>query len=386
MRNSFVRRIAVPYLILVILILAALGGFLSSFMERTYIEQLTSGQMASTRLFANQIAPVLASGSPYPGLVDITSESSFLLGARTTVILRDGTVIADSERDTAILDNHLNRPEVKGAIADQETSEVRYSDTVRSRLLYTAVPVRENGKVIGVARIAVSLSKIEASTNSFRGIIFATAGLTALLVVLVAFGITYQTIQPLRSLTQSVTKLESGKYVETLPGRRLDEIGQLTNAFNRMAGQITLQIEELEEERTKLSAIVSTITDAILIVSAEGHVELLNPAAEVILNTNARDSLGKSLAEVVRNHVVVDLWQKAQSSGIQQYVALETPNRQVLQAIVAPLENDTGGRTLLILQDYTRMRRLETIRRDFISNVSHELRTPLASLKALTET
>ncbi|TLN00156.1 hypothetical protein FDZ74_16965, partial [bacterium] len=192
------------------MILVALGGFLSSFMESTYIEQLTAGQMASTRLFANQIMPILSRGAPYPGLADATSQASFLQGARITVILPDGTVVADSERDPATLENHLDRPEVKGAIADQETSEIRYSDTIRSRMLYTAAPVRENEKAIGVARIAVSLSTIEARTNSFRGIIFATAGLTALLVVLVAFGITYQTIQPLRTLTQAVTRLESG--------------------------------------------------------------------------------------------------------------------------------------------------------------------------------
>lgn len=387
MRNSFVWRIAIPYLILVVLIMGALGWFLSSFMERSYIEQLTTGQTASTRLFANQVAPILSNGAPYPGLADLTTQASLLEEARITVILPDGTVIADSERDPAGMENHANRPEVKAAISGQENSEVRYSDTVRSRLLYTAVPIRENGKMVGVARIATPLSKIEAAIGSFRTIIFATAGLTALLVLLVAFGITYQTILPLRSLTQAVTNLESGKYVETLPGKRLDEIGQLTNAFNRMAGQISQQIEELSAERGKLSAVVSTISDAILIVNGEGRVELINPAAENIFNVSASESVGKSLAEVVRNHIIVDLWQKAQSTGEQQFTALETPTRLVLQAIVSPLEDDeSGSRALLILQDYTRMRRLETVRRDFVSNVSHELRTPLASLKALTET
>jgi len=386
MRNSIVWRIAIPYLILVVLILGALGWFLSNFMERSYIEQLTAGQKASTRLFANQVAPVVTKGAPYPGLADMTLQASFLEGTRITVILPDGTVISDSERDPASMENHANRPEVQAAITGQETSEVRYSDTVRSRLLYTAVPIRDGETTIGVARIAISLSKIETAVNSFRRIIFATAGVTALLVLLVAFGITYQTILPLRSLTQAVTNLESGKYVETLPGKRLDEIGQLTNAFNRMAGQISQQIEELSAERGKLSAVVSTISDAILIVNSEGRVELINPAAETILNVNASESTGKSLAEVVRNHIIVNLWQKAQSTGEQQFTALETPTRLVLQAIASPMEDETGSRVLLILQDYTRMRRLETVRRDFVSNVSHELRTPLASLKALTET
>ncbi|TLN15415.1 cell wall metabolism sensor histidine kinase WalK, partial [bacterium] len=275
MRDSFAYRIAVPYLILVILILAALGVFLSDFMENTYIDQLTTQQLASTRLYANQLSPVLAPGKPYPSLSDINSETSYLLGVRTTVILPDGTVVADSERDASTLENHLDRPEVKGALAGRETKEIRYSDTLRSRLLYTATPIRQNGTVIGVARMAISLSSIEAHTSSFHQIIFATAGITALLVLLLAFGITYQTLQPLHELGDAVTRLESGKYVESIPGRRLDEIGRLSNAFNRMAAQISAQIEELRTERSKLSAVVSTMTDAILIVDAEGVVEMI---------------------------------------------------------------------------------------------------------------
>jgi two-component system phosphate regulon sensor histidine kinase PhoR len=386
MRDSFVYRIAVPYLILVILILAALGTFLSDFMENEYINQLTANQMASTRLYANQLVTVLDQGEPYPGLQDLTGQTSFLLNARVTVLLPDGTVIADSERDASTLENHLDRPEVSGAIAGQEVSEIRYSDTLRARLLYTATPIHQEGQVIGVARISISLASIEASTNSFRKIIFLTAGITALLVILLAFGISYQTIRPLRSLTEDVTRLESGKYVETIPGRRLDEIGRLTNAFHRMAGQISLQIKELSTERSKLSAVLSTMADAILIIDAEGRIELINPAAERIFSTSASEAMGKSLAEVIRHHIVFDLWHKTLSTGEQQMTALETPNRLVLQAISTPLDDDAAGRTLLVFQDYTRMRRLETVRRDFISNVSHELRTPLASLKALTET
>ncbi|GAP15244.1 PAS/PAC sensor signal transduction histidine kinase [Longilinea arvoryzae] len=385
MRDSIVYRIAVPYLILVTVILIALGAFLNNYMDKTYVDQLTVNQFASTRLFANQIAPVLDQGEPYPTLSDLTTQTSFLLNTRITVILPDGKVIADSERDPSTLENHLDRPEVKGAIGGQETSEVRYSDTLRTRLLYTATPIRLDGKVIGVARMAISLASIEAHTRQFRGIIFATAGVTALLVVLLAFGITYQTVQPLRSLTTAVARLESGKYVESIPGRRLDEIGRLSNAFNRMAAQISTQIKELSAERSKLSAVLATMSDGILIVNADGLVELINPAAERIFSISASESLGKTLAEVIRHHVIVDLWKKTQSTGEQQITSLETPDRLILQAIATPLETD-DGRTLILLQDYTRMRRLETVRRDFISNVSHELRTPLASLKALTET
>jgi two-component system phosphate regulon sensor histidine kinase PhoR len=109
-------------------------------MENEYINQLTANQMASTRLYANQLVTVLDQGEPYPGLQDLTGQTSFLLNARVTVLLPDGTVIADSERDASTLENHLDRPEVSGAIAARKSVKFAIGDTLRARLLYTATP------------------------------------------------------------------------------------------------------------------------------------------------------------------------------------------------------------------------------------------------------
>jgi len=90
--------------------------------------------------------------------------------------------------------------------------------------------------------------------------------------------------------------------------------------------------------------------------------------------------------ETLRNHQLIQAWQRCQALGkIQIETAEIAGRRQFLQLIVMPDQHAPGG-SLLVVQDLTRIRRLETIRRDFISNISHELRTPLASLKALTET
>ena len=97
------------------------------------------------------------------------------------------------------------------------------------------------------------------------------------------------------------------------------------------------------------------------------------------------DALGHSVTEVVRNHQLVDAWRRCQQTSEMQSESVELPaRRQFLQLIAIPDTHASGS--LLLVQDLTRVRRLETVRRDFISNISHELRTPLASLKALTET
>ena len=125
------------------------------------------------------------------------------------------------------------------------------------------------------------------------------------------------------------------------------------------------------------------MTDGVLIADAGGKVTLANPAAEGLFEV--KNAIGHTVAEVLRQHKLVEAWRRSRETGLPQEESVElSARRQFLQLVVLP-DQQSGG-SLLLVQNLTRVRRLETIRRDFISNVSHELRTPLASLKALTET
>ena len=118
-----------------------------------------------------------------------------------------------------------------------------------------------------------------------------------------------------------------------------------------------------------------------------GNVTLINKAARSIFNLGNRKILGESLAEALRNHKVIELWQKCADSHQQEITSFESaPTKSFIQCIATPLSPEIPGSILLLFQDLTRIRQLEIIRRDFVSNVSHELRTPLASLKLITET
>jgi two-component system phosphate regulon sensor histidine kinase PhoR len=167
----------------------------------------------------------------------------------------------------------------------------------------------------------------------------------------------------------------------------VDEIRQLSQAFSRLTSRLNKQIEELTSERGKLSAVLIHMTDGVMIVDKDGIVRLVNPAVLQMFATTESEALDRPLIEAVRNHQFVELWRKSQLTGRQHNVILEiSPERLFIQGIATPLTESLPDHILLVFQDFTRIRRLEMIRRDFVSNVSHELRTPLASLKALTET
>jgi two-component system phosphate regulon sensor histidine kinase PhoR len=154
-----------------------------------------------------------------------------------------------------------------------------------------------------------------------------------------------------------------------------------------MAIQLKAHIEDLDAERSRMTAILEAITDGVVIVDFNGNIQMVNPAAQSMFGISQRESQGHSLMQILRQHQINQLWRKFQSTGEIQSESLEIPlKHQYFQVVASSVGQALPGSTLLLFQNLTRLRLLETVRRDFISNISHELRTPLASLRALTET
>jgi two-component system phosphate regulon sensor histidine kinase PhoR len=144
-----------------------------------------------------------------------------------------------------------------------------------------------------------------------------------------------------------------------------------------------VQIQELETERARLAAMLDQMTDGVMIADPAGIINFANPAAGRLFETS--EVIDRNIVEVIRQHQLIEAWRACQESGEMQTQSVEMPDRRQFLQMVAIPDRTTGG-SLLLMQDLTRVRHLETVRRDFVSNISHELRTPLASLKALTET
>jgi two-component system phosphate regulon sensor histidine kinase PhoR len=170
---------------------------------------------------------------------------------------------------------------------------------------------------------------------------------------------------------------------QAAPAMESQELVGLSIAVNSLIVDFNQQLSLLNENHDRLAAVLDQMTDGVLIADASGRVQFSNPAARRLFG--APDANGRSVTEVVRYYQLVEAWRRCQQTQEMQSESLELPaRRQFLQLIVVPDRHGSGS--LLFAQDLTRVRRLETVRRDFISNISHELRTPLASLKALTET
>ena len=387
MRLSLRLRVAISYSVLLILTIGGLSAYLWTFVRNSQLDNLRNYLLAETRLVAAEVSQEQNPSPPNAILEALVGRFKLEMNARVIFILPSGVVVGDSDQDPGLLDNHLSRPEVQQALNGSENTITRFSQTLNQELLYSAVPIKVDGQVIGVARLAVPLTTVESAMADFGSRIMLASLLAASAAIVLAFFLTSFVTQPLRRLTERIIKMSTGNQSEINGFDRTDEITQFERAFDQLEGQLNTQINALTYEQGTLSSVLNSMTDGVVIIDSGGFIQLINPAVERMFNVTSGQAIGQSLIESLRNHQLVELWVKCQETDEQQVATLETsPSRLYIQAIAVSIRQSLPGSTLLVLQDLTRMRRLEAIRRDFVSNVSHELRTPLASLKALTET
>ncbi len=386
-RGTLRRRVAISYVSLFIVALAVLNLFLSIFVRETYLSNSRGYLLSEAQIVSDEAERQWQANSTSLGWSSLAIHYASLLNARITMIQPDGTVVGESSTLAGPLDNHLDRPEIASALKGENTTIVRYSDTMKEDMLYGAVPIIYDGKVIGISRLAVSLKSVNDSIATISSTFLAAALITIAVTIILSIILTNFTTLPLRRLTQIVLQMSNTTPTDKIEARNMDEVVQLEYAFNRLASQLNSRIAELSTERGTLEAVLASMTDGVIIVDREGKIQLTNQAVLKMFEKGEENAVGLSLVELVRHHLLIELWRKCKLTGEQQIATLETsPDRLFIQGIATPLSQAMPGSILMVFQDLTRLRHLEMIRRDFVSNVSHELRTPLASLKALTET
>lgn len=380
-------RIGLPYVLLLAGVMLALGIYLSHFIRQTYLNDLENELTAETKLAAQVVASQMQEGISSDALDLLAKEWAGILGKRITIIDRDGIVLGESQEDRRLMENHSNRPEVIQALVSGKGVSTRLSDTLGLEMMYLAIPIEVNGEVVGIMRTAMPLQQVQQNIRRLQSTLVAFSLVATLLAALLALWIADRATHPLRELTWAASQMAAGKLDSRLIPSSTDEVGRLTQAFNTMAVQLGEQISDLEAERSRMAAVLAVMNDGVIIVDGEGRVQLVNAAAEAMFGVAQEDALGLTLMEALRLHQIAELWQHSQETGEPYATLLEIPTRQLfLEGVATPLGQALPGNTLLLFQNQTRLRRLETVRQDFISNISHELRTPLASLKALTET
>jgi two-component system phosphate regulon sensor histidine kinase PhoR len=314
---------------------------------------------------------------------------------RITVIDTDGVVRADSNEDPALMDNHAKRPEVMPALAGETGFSLRRSRTLSEPMLYAAIPVelKANGHR-GALRLAIPTTSVEAMLSSLHwkmfGIGLAVTGLAALLSLYCARRIS----RPLEEMKRGAEQLTKGRIdqlVKISSEHMSVEMAGLAGSINEMAEQINRRIRIIIQQRNELEAVFSSMADSVVAIDADKKIIRMNQAATTLFALPSEVVKGKAVQGVIRNAYLLELIDFTLKHNTQQEQKITLFNGTdpiILQTHAVPLrdeENKSMG-VLLVMNDLTKLNRLENIRQDFVANVSHELKTPITAIKGYVET
>jgi two-component system phosphate regulon sensor histidine kinase PhoR len=375
MKRRIFLRVFVGYVVVSLLAVLVFAVYTLQLARGISHDALTRGLTSAARAALVSVQPLLPQGRS-PALDALAAAVSREGSVRLTVIDAKGVVLADTEQDPAVMENHSNRPEVIAAMDGRVGSSSRFSGTVRRWMIYVAVPVLgQGGTVLGIVRASAYAEELEAVTRQALGSLFLFAPLLLAACLLAALLFSSTITAPLRDLTQVVGRFAAGDFGARLHLRRGDEVKALADTFNGMGERVESLFRERAQRMVELDLIFSSVQQGIVVLDSAGRIVRSNKGFEKLAATLPVE--GKTLWEVVRAPRLTELVQQARLTGQLQSDEAEIGDRSVLCTVERMGEREE---LIVVLNDTTDLRRLEAVKRDFVVNASHELRTPLTSI------
>ncbi len=362
--------------------------YLSRTLEGMLAQRIEDDLSVRAGLVARDVAaaPLTSSVAGWHALADELGRSAHV---RVTIIDRGGQVLGDSDvspDQLASIDNHAARPEVQGALSTGRGVATRYSTTVRARMLYVAAPFSQGGAVRGVVRVALPLVEIEKAESQLNHALFWGSAIALVVASLMSAVSAEMASRTARRLTEVARAMARGDFTARAQSAGGDELALLGRALDQLAESLSRTLDKLRAERDFVGRIVNGMQEGVLLTGNDGKVVLLNSALRQMLLLGA-DARGKSPADVVSNEEIAALIHDASAKGHTASAEIELsglkPRRLLVRAV--PLLDEPRG-VLAVFVDVTEIRRLETLRRDFVANASHELRTPVTAVRSAAET
>ncbi|RKY57908.1 MAG: hypothetical protein DRP94_07710, partial [Candidatus Latescibacterota bacterium] len=268
------RQLAYYYLIIIVTV-SVLALLVAEKTERYYLR----GIEEDLRIRAELIEEVLVGYLPGGHIEDIDQIAKKLgrkIGTRITVIAPDGVVLGDSEEDPERMENHATRPEIKRALEGQVGKSIRYSTTLKQRMMYVAIPVEKSGRIVGVIRTSLPLEEIEGLIGTMnRNIGHFTVLLLTFALVLACLSSKLLS-RPIKDMVDTTKKIASGDFGVRVFAKRKDELGELAAALNEMARKLEDSFASLSTERQELRAILSSTVEGIVVLEEGGRIILAN--------------------------------------------------------------------------------------------------------------
>ncbi len=300
---------------------------------------------------------------------------------RITVIKRNGEVVADSDENITLMDDHSGRKEVVDALQEKVGESIRYSTTIESDMLYRAIPLfGKQGDLIAVLRVSIYLDRIDTLINSLKARIYLISIIVLLISLCIIYLYVYRLTRPIKELTTAVNKMSQGDFDVNIISRNNDDIGYLIRAFNDMAFRINKLVDQLTYQKNSLHTIITSMKEGLFLIDKNHK----------IIEAN------KSFKSIIKEKEVINkiYWEVIQSPELSHYISeiINTQQNLSKEIIINNIHYLCSGlvtieeEVLILLHDISELKKIERIKKDIVANVSHEIRSPLTSIKGFIET
>jgi two-component system phosphate regulon sensor histidine kinase PhoR len=359
--------------------------------SKFYLRNFTTDSVVKSTLIKRQIESYLTTAQGMHAVDSLCKTIGKLIKTRITVIKPSGLVLGDSETDPDRMENHAHRPEIRAALKGETGVQKRFSPTLEYPMLYVAVPVMYDGEVRAILRLSEPLQQIKKDTHLFYKNV-AIASVTALLLIaLASMSIARTLSKPVLEMKNGAERIAGGDLDFRLRIPEIEEIRGLAQALNTMAESLGERIRTITSQKNELDTILSGMSEGVLATDVNERIITINPAAAELLAIPIDNAKGKSIHDIIRNSTLQGFLKDILKGDSMLETSFTLPGRTGERYIDAKgkilgfSESSPDG-ILMVLHDVTRVRQLETVRKEFVANVSHELRTPLTSIKGFVET
>ncbi|HBC87987.1 MAG TPA: PAS domain-containing sensor histidine kinase [Lentisphaeria bacterium] len=387
-RKTIFYHILPYYLLVIVLTLFTSAWYTTVLLKKFYFKHVQEELEIRCSLVEKDVADLMAS-SDYNGLDLFCKKFYKANNSRLTVIAPDGKVLADSIEDPAKMENHAGRIEIDDALKNLTGRSIRYSPTLHQNMMYIAMPLPIKGKDSSVLRISVPVGFIDKTLSEiYRKIIYAGIAI-AVLATLIGVFVSRRISSPILALEKGAANFAKGDFSRKLQVPDIDEIGELAGSMNFMADELNRRMREILEQRNRQNAILSSMMEGVIAVDAEGRILSINRAAALLLKT-PESYQDKLFHEIIRNAALQNFIDSVleEKKTIEKELSFFDDEQRSLYVRGTVLNDSEGGciGALLVINDITRLKKLENMRSEFVANVSHEIKTPLTAIKASVET